>query len=86
MSQIIEIELHLNLELGIKESKTILEALVPDNINIPENLRIIMNSKKDSLIIKIRSTDNVETVTNTIDEILNHISLAKQVINGIDRS
>lgn len=82
----LEIKLDLNLKLGIKESETILKALIPDNVNIPEDLKIVMNNKRDSLIIKIKSNDNIETVTNTIDEILNHISLAKMVIKNNDRS
>ncbi len=82
----LEIKLDLNLKLGIKESETILKALIPDNVNIPEDLKIVMNNKRDSLIIKIKSNDNIETVTNTIDEILNHISLAKRVIKNNDRS
>lgn len=82
----LEIKLDLNLKLGIKESETILKALIPDNVNIPEDLKIVMNNKRDSLIIKIKSNDNIETVTNTIDEILDHISLAKRVIKNNDRS
>lgn len=82
----LEIKLDLNLKLGIKESETILKALIPDNVNIPEDLKIVMSNKRDSLIIKIKSNDNIETVTNTIDEILNHISLAKMVIKNNDRS
>ncbi|NOJ29619.1 MAG: hypothetical protein DA328_05565 [Nitrososphaeraceae archaeon] len=85
MSQI-EIEINLNLKLGVKESKTILESLTPDNVNLPENLEIVMYNRRDSLIIKIKAIDSIETVTNTIDEILNHISLAKKVISNNDRS
>ena len=62
------------------EKKTIMKALQPDNINFPHGLILEMHDNNDSMVIEIVSS-RIETVINTIDEILQHISIAREVIN-----
>jgi hypothetical protein len=59
----------------------IMKALIPDNVNFPKGLSMQMFSKDNTLFIEF-SSNNIEigTLINTIDEVLNHISIAKKVI------
>ena len=52
---------------------------MPDNINFPNELSMEMSVNDKSLMINTSST-KIDTMINTIDEILHHISLAKKVI------
>ena len=63
------------------EKEAIMKALIPDNINFPVGLSMEMVSKnKTSIIIKFTSNSEIGSLINTIDEVLEHICLAKRVI------
>ena len=64
-----------------KERDSIMKTLLPDNINFPKGIYVEMSRNKKSLIIDISST-NISTLINTIDELLNHIKIAKKVIDN----
>lgn len=79
--KIFKISVNIEVEFSRnKEKDVIMKALLPDNINFPNGLNLEMSSSKNVLIIDIEST-NITTLINTIDEILNHISIAKKVID-----
>lgn len=59
----------------------IMKALTPDNINFPKGLSMQSFSKDNTLFFKFFCNTEVETLINTVDEVLSHISLAKKVIN-----
>ena len=65
------------------EMNAIMKALIPDNINFPNGLSMQMFSK-DNNILLLESFCNVgiETLLNTLDEVLDHISIAKKVITN----
>jgi tRNA threonylcarbamoyladenosine modification (KEOPS) complex Pcc1 subunit len=72
----------VNIEIEfakVKERDAILDTLLPDNINFPNELSMEMSVNDKSLMINTSST-KINTMINTIDEILHHISLAKKVI------
>jgi hypothetical protein len=72
----------VNIEIEfakVKERDAILDTLLPDNINFPNELSMEMSVNDKSLMINTSST-KIDTMINTIDEILHHISLAKKVI------
>ena len=72
----------VNIEIEfvkVKERDAILNTLLPDNINFPDELSMEMSVNKKSLMINTSST-KIDTMINTINEILHHISLAKKVI------
>ena len=72
----------VNIEIEfakVKERDAILDTLLPDNINFPNELSMEMSVNDKSLMINTSST-KIDTMINTIDEILQHISLAKKVI------
>jgi hypothetical protein len=63
------------------EMNAIMKALTPDNINFPKGLSMQSFSKGDTLLFKFFCNTEVETLINTVDEVLSHISVAKKVIN-----
>jgi uncharacterized protein YpiB (UPF0302 family) len=78
------LEITLIIELTFSkqsETEAILKALAPDNINFPKDLSMEMSSKDNTTIfIKFSSSTEIETLINTVDEVLQDISLAKKVI------
>jgi uncharacterized protein YpiB (UPF0302 family) len=78
------LEITLIIELTFSkqsETEAILKALAPDNINFPKDLSMEMSSKDNTTIfIRFSSSTEIETLINTVDEVLQDISLAKKVI------
>lgn len=60
-----------------KELDTVINVLVPDNVRIPQGLKIDIKSKNNYLIIDVYCKNGSGTFLNTIDEILEHISLSR---------
>jgi hypothetical protein len=57
--------------------------LIPDNINFPKGLSIEISprvSAKD-LLLRIQCNIGFETLLNTLDELLAHVSIAQKVIS-----
>jgi transcription factor Pcc1 len=65
------------------EARAAVKALIPDNINFPKGLSMKMFSRGSTLAIELTGK-NIPTATllNTLDEILEHISIAKKVMAG----
>jgi uncharacterized protein YpiB (UPF0302 family) len=78
------LEITLIIELTFSkqsEIEAILKALAPDNINFPKDLSMEMSAKDNTTIfIKFSSSTEIETLINTVDEVLQDVSLAKKVI------
>lgn len=79
---LLEITLIIELKFSKQsETEAILKALIPDNINFPEGLSMDLSSKDNTTIyIKFSSSTEIGTLINTVDEVLQDISLAKKVI------
>jgi hypothetical protein len=65
-----------------KEVETMINALAPDNVCIPEGLKIDMRPESKYLIIDIQCENGSGTYLNTIDELLEHISLSRSVTSN----
>jgi hypothetical protein len=65
-----------------KEIDTMINALTPDNVRIPEGLTINIRAQNKCLIIDIQCKNGSGTFLNTIDELLEHISLSKAVTSN----
>jgi hypothetical protein len=65
-----------------KEVDTIIDVLTPDNIRIPEGLKIDIKSHSKYLVIDIYCENGTGTFLNTIDELLEHISLSSIVTSN----
>ncbi len=81
--------IYSTIEIGChkdKESVAIYNSLIPDNIDLPDNLKIDMETQEKSLLLKIMFTSNISkendinTLISTIDEIMEHIHIIKNVI------
>jgi hypothetical protein len=79
---LLEVTLIIELKFSKQsETEAILKALIPDNINFPEGLSMDLSSKDNTTIyIKFSSSTEIGTLINTVDEVLQDISLAKKVI------
>ena len=65
-----------------KEIDTMINALTPDNVRIPEGLKINIRAQNKCLIIDIQCKNGSGTFLNTIDELLEHIALSKAVTSN----
>ena len=77
-----DFRISINIEIEFakeNERDAILNTLLPDNINFPDELSMKMSINNKSLMINTSST-KIDTLISTINEILHHISLAKKVI------
>ena len=79
---------HLDVAIAVEisfsssaQAKAIVKALIPDNVNFPKGLSMKMFSRGSILAIELTGK-NIPTATilSTLDEILEHISLAKKVM------
>jgi hypothetical protein len=88
---------HLNLNIDTtieikcqddKESKVIYDSLFPDNIDLPKNLEIDMKTNESLILLRLKFISNNEkqnsigTLLNTVDEIMDHIGIIKNVIKN----
>jgi hypothetical protein len=65
-----------------REIDTMISILTPDNVRIPEGLKIDIRSENKYLIIDIQCENGSGTFLNTIDELLEHISLSRTVTSN----
>jgi hypothetical protein len=80
----LDVEVHLEIAFSSSaEAKAAVKALIPDNVNFPKGLSIKMFSRGSTLVIDLTGK-NVSTATmlSTLDELLEHISVAKKVMAG----
>jgi hypothetical protein len=79
---------HLDVAVAVEisfsssaEAKATVEALIPDNVNFPKGLSMKVFSQDSILAIELTGKNiPTATVLNTLDEVLEHISLAKKVM------
>jgi hypothetical protein len=62
-----------------REVNAMIDILIPDNVCMPEGLKVDIKSDKKYLKIDIFCKNGTGTFLNTIDELLEHISLSKTV-------
>jgi hypothetical protein len=65
-----------------KEIDTVISALAPDNVCIPDGLKIDIRSETKFLIIDIQCKNGSGTFLNTIDELLEHMLLSRAVTSN----
>ncbi len=67
---------------SIRAAKAVEEALRPDNVDFPEGLSMKQSVKGDELHIEFHSNGKLETLLNTVDEVLAGISAAVGALGG----
>ena len=65
-----------------KEIDTMISALTPDNVCIPDGLKVHIRSEDKFLIIDIQCKNGSGTFLNTIDELLEHMLLSIAVTSN----
>jgi hypothetical protein len=91
MKKFPNLNIDTTIEIGCKDNKelkAIYVSLAPDNINFPKNLELEMKTTNSSFLLKLKSYSNIEkedntgSLINTVDEILEHIGIIKNVIKN----
>ncbi len=77
--------IELNMEITIKNKRmceSIIKAVEPDNVTAPSTITIDMICQNESMKIVIKSSDTkILTFRNTVDDLLEHISIAMKTIS-----
>jgi hypothetical protein len=78
------LDIHVGAKIpfsSIAEAEATVKALIPDNINFPKGLSMKLFSRGSIVAIELTGK-NVPTATllSTLDEILEHISVANKVM------
>jgi hypothetical protein len=68
---------------SITEANAIVKALIPDNVNFPKGLSMKLFPRGSTLAIHLTGKNvSIATLLSTLDEILEHVSMAKKVMIG----
>ena len=79
----VEVKVRIEIMLsGKAELRAIMSALVPDNVNFPKGLSMKMSSRDNILVLEFLSKAGINTLLNTVDEVLEHMSIARKVIDN----
>ncbi|HVX02200.1 MAG TPA: KEOPS complex subunit Pcc1 [Nitrososphaera sp.] len=65
-------------------ARAAVKALIPDNVNMPAGLTIDIFSRGTTVWVRVGATGSgisIATVASTLDEILEHISVARKVVD-----
>ena len=66
-----------------RAAKAVEEALRPDNIDFPEGLSMKQSVRENELYIEFYSDGKMETLLNTVDEVLASVSAAVGALRGV---
>jgi hypothetical protein len=77
-----QVTIHMELDLQNEEIRdSIMKSLIADNINFPRGLEMEMHSVSENMLVVIFDSHfSIETIANTVDEILSHISIGYMVL------
>jgi hypothetical protein len=63
------------------QARAAVKALIPDNVNMPAGLTIDIFSRGRAVHVRVAGKGvSIATVTSTLDEVLEHISVARRVM------
>ena len=63
-----------------KSAAAVKDALEPDNVNFPNGLSLEINNIDNKLVFNFQGNGDTKKLISTIDEILEHVKLASEVI------
>ena len=66
---------------GEEAAKAIRDALVPDNVAVPEGMSVKVSLKGRTVTVEVSSQDEWDTLISTVDEILEYVQLAGSVMS-----
>ncbi|MGI0013993.1 MAG: KEOPS complex subunit Pcc1 [Nitrososphaera sp.] len=77
-------EITVSLRIPFSSSsraKAVLNALIPDNVNFPKGLSMKIHADGVTLVIEVCGKNvPMATIASTIDEVLQHVSVATKVM------
>ncbi len=74
----------INIVFSDEDTAThILDSIEPDNRPLPEGIHILCRVEDCNLIIEISSTRGIDSLRNTIEDILSAIDLSHRTITSI---
>lgn len=79
MSHQLKVTLRLDLK-DVKKVESVMKALIPDNINFPRGLSMDMGAEGTVIILSFKSSGKFDSLIATVDEVLEHISVMKKVL------
>ena len=79
MSLISKVQVTLN-NISKKKATTIMKALEPDNVNFPKGLSLEIDNIDNKLVFNFHCSGDTKKLVATIDEVLEHVKLAFEVI------
>jgi len=79
MSLISKVQVTLN-NISKKKAATIIKALEPDNVNFPKGLSLEIDNIDNKLVFNFHCNGDTKKLVATIDEVLEHVKLAFEVI------
>ena len=79
MSLKCNVEVTLN-NLSKKKATAIKNALEPDNVNFPKGLSFEIKNIDNKLVFNFQSIGDTKKLDATVDEVLEHVKLASEVI------
>jgi len=79
MSLKCNVQVTLN-NISKKKAVAIKNALEPDNVNFPKGLSLEIKNIDNKLVFNFQSRGDTKKMVATIDEVLEHVKLASEVI------
>jgi tRNA threonylcarbamoyladenosine modification (KEOPS) complex Pcc1 subunit len=79
MSLKCKVQITLN-NISKENAVAIKNALEPDNVNFPKGLTLEIENIDYKLVFNFQSRGDVKKMISTIDEVLEHVKLASEVI------
>ena len=79
MSLTCQVQIVLN-DISKEKAETVQKALEPDNVDFPEGLSLNVENVDNKLIFNFESKKNMKQLVGTVDEVLEHIQVALEVI------
>ena len=79
MSLKCKVQVTLN-NISKKNAVAIKNALEPDNVNFPKGLSLEIENIDNKLVFNFQSSGDTKKMVATIDEVLEHVKLASEVI------
>jgi tRNA threonylcarbamoyladenosine modification (KEOPS) complex Pcc1 subunit len=77
---IIEIKLAIPIK-DLETCRSVKNALEPDNATAPPQISITIECENSAIVVHVKGKDvNILTFRNTVDDLLEHLSLAKKLL------
>ena len=74
-----KVEVIIN-NISKKKATSIKNALEPDNVNFPKGLSFEIKSIDNKLVFNFQCIGDTRKLTATVDEVLEHVKLASEII------